>query len=124
MMWQRPAIITRRSALAAALAAGLSASLSTSASDDGLERAQLAAILRQIDMLERHSALCAQNGSRYGFDYARLHADLSRIRAGHQPFHVASNRSAAAAPCALSGMGARLIAAAFKNLRRVVWLDM
>lgn len=56
------------------------------AADDTREREHLAAIVRQIDMLDRlarqsASAVPAQR-SRYYFDYRRLDADIKRIRAG------------------------------------------
>jgi len=54
--------------------------------DDTREREHLAAIVRQIDMLDhlaRQSAATAPaSRSRYYFDYRRLDADLRRIRAG------------------------------------------
>lgn len=50
------------------------------------ERAQLAALVRQLDMLDRlaeHSAsLPRQEASRYHFDYARLREDVERVRSG------------------------------------------
>ena len=56
------------------------------AADDTREREHLAAIVRQIDMLDhvaRQSAAAAPaQRSRYHFDYRRLDADLKRIRAG------------------------------------------
>lgn len=56
------------------------------AADDTREREHLAAIVRQIDMLERlarqSSAAALAQRSRYYFDYRRLDADIRRIRAG------------------------------------------
>ena len=56
------------------------------AEDNSPERAQLAALVRQLDMLDRlaeHSArLPRQEGSRYHFDYERLREDIERIRSG------------------------------------------
>ena len=56
------------------------------AADDSQEREHLAAIVRQIDMLERlakqSTAYAAAQRSRYYFDYRRFDADIRRIRAG------------------------------------------
>lgn len=64
----------------------LGACLPSSASDGELERAQLALLLRELNMLERIAseaqAQSSTNGGRYRFDYARLSADLARVRAG------------------------------------------
>lgn len=54
--------------------------------DDNREREYLAAIVRQIDMLDRlagqSAAAAPSQRSRYHFDYRRLDADIRRIRAG------------------------------------------
>jgi RAQPRD family integrative conjugative element protein len=56
------------------------------AADQALEREQLAALVRQLEQLERqtrHTALLAQpDVGRYHFDYERLKVDLARVRAG------------------------------------------
>jgi len=56
------------------------------AGDGTTEHAQLAAVIRQLDMIDRlaeHSAsLPHQDGSRYHFDYERLHNDIERVRQG------------------------------------------
>lgn len=56
------------------------------AGDTASEHAQLAALVRQLDMLDRlaeHSAtLPRPDGSRYHFDYARLREDIERVRSG------------------------------------------
>ncbi len=56
------------------------------AGDPALERAHLAAAVRQLDMLERlaeHAAGASPSErSRYHFDYARLREDLERVRTG------------------------------------------
>ncbi len=57
----------------------------TAAAEDDMERAQLAALDRQLEVLgyaARRSESLAQHADRYHFDYARLHADLARIREG------------------------------------------
>ncbi len=69
----------------AALAALASTGLAHAA-DDAAETARLAALLRQLDALERvintRSPSEPTGHSRYHFDYARLEADVARIRAG------------------------------------------
>jgi RAQPRD family integrative conjugative element protein len=78
----------RRSVVAGLLAAVLGASTPVAAADEALERSELAAALRQLDAFERliGQGEAAQTGSahasRYHFDYARLSADLARMRAG------------------------------------------
>lgn len=70
-----------------ASAAGISLSTATA---DTLESAELAALLRQLDMAERIArsaeTLTPNGDSRYHFDYARLHADIARIRAGIEDY--------------------------------------
>ena len=60
--------------------------------DDTPEREQLAALARQLDLIDRlaeHAATTApQARARYHFDYARLRADLKRVRTGVQDFLV------------------------------------
>jgi RAQPRD family integrative conjugative element protein len=62
------------------------------AADDALAREQLATLARQIELVDRlveHAASTApQERARYHFDYARLRADLKRIRAGVQDYLV------------------------------------
>ncbi|HEJ2565834.1 TPA: RAQPRD family integrative conjugative element protein [Pseudomonas aeruginosa] len=77
--------------LAVLLAVSLSA-LQPAIADDTPEREQLAALTRQLDLLDRlaeHAAHTApQERARYHFDYARLRADLNRVRAGLQDYLV------------------------------------
>lgn len=58
----------------------------------GVEREQLAAIARQLELVDRlaeHAAdVSPQDRARYHFDYARLHEDVKRIRAGIQDYLV------------------------------------
>lgn len=61
------------------------------------QRQELVAALRQLDALERtvtHSAAhtAITPGERYHFDYPRLLADLSRVRAGIQS-HLTPSRA-------------------------------
>ena len=80
-------------ALAVVLAVSFSA-LPPAAAADSLasERGQLAALARQLDLIDRlaeHAAHTApQERARYHFDYARLRADLKRVRAGLQDYLV------------------------------------
>ena len=84
-----PAIVQRR-ILGPALALALAIVPPAFATDTASEHAQLAALVRQLDMLERlaeHSAsLPRPDGSRYHFDYARLRADIERVREGIQDY--------------------------------------
>ncbi|NMG16410.1 RAQPRD family integrative conjugative element protein [Aromatoleum bremense] len=81
------------SALAVVLAVTFSA-LRPAVAADGLasEREQLAALARQLNLIDRlaeHAGNTApQERARYHFDYARLHADLQRVRAGLQDYLV------------------------------------
>lgn len=56
------------------------------------EREHLAALARQLDLIDRlaeHAAHTApQERARYHFDYAQLRADLERVRAGLQDYLV------------------------------------
>lgn len=75
-----------RHSLAALLVLSASVVQSAAADDDRIEREQLAALVRQIDLLDRlaeHGArISPQERTRYHFDYARLRDDLQRVRAG------------------------------------------
>ncbi len=77
--------------LAVLLAVSLSA-MQPAIADDTPEREQLAALARQLDLIDRlaeHAANSApQERARYHFDYARLRADLKRVRAGLQDYLV------------------------------------
>ena len=78
------------------LAFSVSAVRPAMASDGALEREQLAAFVRQIelaDQLANHLADQAASTAlperaRYRFDYARLRADLERVRAGVRDYLV------------------------------------
>ncbi len=70
----------------ALLLLGLGCSSYSGADDSTPEPARLAAALRQLDSIERlveqHAAQPNHERARYYFDYARLSADLERMRAG------------------------------------------
>ncbi|ANX03875.1 RAQPRD family integrative conjugative element protein [Immundisolibacter cernigliae] len=82
---------SRRTSAWPALAVLLSA-MQPAIADDTPEREQLAALARQLDLMDRlaeHAANTApQERVRYHFDYARLRADLNRVRAGVQDYLV------------------------------------
>lgn len=75
-------------ALALALTIALAGASPASAGDATAEHEQLAALARQLNLIDRlaeHAANSApQERARYHFDYARLRADLKRVRAGLQ----------------------------------------
>lgn len=85
------AIEWRRTACAV-LACLLLGSTPVIAADSSLEHEQLAVLARQLDLIDRlaeHAATTApQARARYHFDYARLRADLKRVRTGVQDFLV------------------------------------
>ena len=76
----------------AVLLAVLLSAMQPAIADDTPEREQLAALTRQLDLIDRlaeHAAHTApQERARYHFDYARLRADLNRVRAGLQDYLV------------------------------------
>lgn len=73
-------------------AAGLQPAIAADASDNAAEREMLAAVTRQLELLDRlaeHAATTApQERARYHFDYARLRADLERVRTGVRDYLV------------------------------------
>ena len=79
-------------ALALALTIALASASPASADDASAEHEQLAALARQLNLIDRlaeHAANTApQERARYHFDYARLRADLKRVRAGLQGYLV------------------------------------
>ena len=76
----------------AVLLAVLLSAMQPAIADDTPERERLAALVRQLDLIDRlaeHAANTApQERARYHFDYVRLHADLQRVRAGLQDYLV------------------------------------
>lgn len=73
-------------------ATGLQSAIAAGASDNAAEREMLAAVTRQLELLdrlaERGAATAPQERARYHFDYARLRADLERVRAGVRDYLV------------------------------------
>lgn len=89
-----------------ALAVSFSVQHPAHAADEAPEREHLATVVRQLDLIDRfaeHAASIApQERARYHFDYARLRADLKRIRAGVQDYLV-PQRAQPRDPVPLSG---------------------
>lgn len=96
----------RAPALALVLGVALASATPALAGDAAVEHAQLAALVRQLDLLERtarHSAsLGRDERARYHFDYARLHQDIERIRAGINDY-LTPQRAQPRDPVALVG---------------------
>ncbi|HBN9751799.1 TPA: RAQPRD family integrative conjugative element protein [Pseudomonas aeruginosa] len=93
-------------ALALALTIALVGASPASAGGVAAEHEQLAALARQLDLIDRlaeHAANTApQERARYHFDYARLRADLKRVRAGLQDY-LAPQRAQPRDPVPLVG---------------------
>jgi RAQPRD family integrative conjugative element protein len=92
--------------LTLALLLGLCLSGNTNADDSTPEPARLAAALRQLDSIERLVAQQAaqphDERARYHFDYARLSADLERMRAGIRDY-LSPSRAQPRDPAVLLG---------------------
>jgi RAQPRD family integrative conjugative element protein len=92
-------------ALVVAFAAGLGASFATRAAGAAPERADLAVILRELNLIDRladNAQAVAPEKSRYHFDYPRFGADITRVRAGIQDY-LSPPRAQPRDPLALSG---------------------
>jgi RAQPRD family integrative conjugative element protein len=76
------------------------------AADAASEQVRLAAMLRQLDSIDRLAELGAsqppQAGTRYHFDYARLRQDIERIRGGIHDY-LAPRRAQPRDPMTLIG---------------------
>lgn len=89
MTQRRPVTSTWLCQQVIALVTGLSAFSVTSASDTAVESARLAALVRQLDMIDRMaqtSETVASPRARYHFDYSRFRSDIERVRAGVQDY--------------------------------------
>ena len=75
---------------ACVLGALLSVDVPATAADASIERGRLAAVLRQLDLVDRlindSAESAAIRGTRYHLDYARLRADISRVRTGIEQY--------------------------------------
>jgi RAQPRD family integrative conjugative element protein len=80
------AMLSRSLALACAVPLLAVAGLSPAFADEAPERERLAALLRQLDLIDRlaegAAEAASQGESRYRFDYLRLKDDIERVRAG------------------------------------------
>ncbi|TNL09669.1 raqprd family integrative conjugative element protein [Kosakonia cowanii] len=98
--------LARRSSLAALLLVCLSTALPATAADDSNEKEHLAAVVRQLDLLDRlakqSAATASQERARYHFDYTRLAVDLQRMRAGINDY-LTPRRAQPRDPSALLG---------------------
>lgn len=72
--------------------AGAAPAVATDAPETTDEREVLAAVVRQLDLLdrlaERAAAVSSPERARYHFDHARLREDVKRVRAGVQDYLV------------------------------------
>ncbi|QLF92092.1 RAQPRD family plasmid [Pseudomonas sp. ABC1] len=103
-IWLRAAHRGAPTFLMTVLLTGLSP---TTLAESPAQRQELVAALRQLDALERtvtHSAAhtAITPGERYHFDYPRLLADLSHVRAGIQS-HLTPSRAQPRDPSELAG---------------------
>ena len=92
-------------ALVVAFAAGLGAPSLARAADAASERADLAVILRELNLIDRladNAEASAPQKGRYHFDYRRLRGDISRVRSGIQDY-LTPPRAQPRDPAALSG---------------------
>lgn len=89
-----------------ALLAGSFSTIQPATAEEALEREHLAAITRQLDLIDRVVERAASSASlertRYHFDYTRLRSDLERIRGGLQDYLVPP-RAQPRDPAALAG---------------------
>lgn len=87
-------------------AAGIAPAVAADAPDNTAERDVLAAVVRQLDLLdrlaERAAAVSPPERARYHFDHARLRKDLQRVRAGIQDY-LTPPRAQPRDPVELSG---------------------
>ena len=85
----------------------LAITVSAQAQDNGTtETAELSALIRQLALIDditlKASDDNAVSTARYRFDYARLHADLARIRQGIEDY-LAPSRAQPRDPSAITG---------------------
>lgn len=90
MRWRVKAQRWAPAAFACALGALLSIDVPATAADSSTERVRLAAVLRQLDLVDRliddSAESAAIRGTRYHLDYGRLRADISRVRTGIEQY--------------------------------------
>jgi len=90
MRWREQAQRWAPAIFAIALGVLLSIDVPATAADPATERTRLAGVLRQLDTIDRlideSAEAAAVRGTRYHFDYPRLHADVDRMRAGIEQY--------------------------------------
>jgi RAQPRD family integrative conjugative element protein len=89
MTQRRPVTSTWLCQQVLALVTGLSALSVTSASDTAVENGRLAALVRQLDVIDRMaqtSETLTSPRARYHFDYSRFRSDIERVRAGVEDY--------------------------------------
>ncbi|HMM50192.1 MAG: conjugal transfer protein [Lautropia sp.] len=73
-------------------AAGIAPAVAADAPDNAAEHEVLAAVVRQLDLLdrlaERAAAVSPPERARYHFDHSRLREDVKRMRAGVQDYLI------------------------------------
>lgn len=98
--------LTARLAALLLAAAGLQPAIAADPADNATEREMLAAVARQLELLdrlaERAAATAPQERARYHFDYTRLRADLERVRSGVHDY-LAPQRAQPRDPVPLAG---------------------
>ncbi|MBG58784.1 MAG: raqprd family integrative conjugative element protein [Porticoccus sp.] len=106
MSYYRRRINTWKRSIAAPLAIAFLSFEPALAGENPTENAQLAAVIRQLDMIDRlaeHSASPPrQDSNRYYFDYERLHKDIERVRQGVRDY-LAPKRAQPRDPLELLG---------------------
>lgn len=94
MNFARKLTHVRRGAVTALMLAvgGMQHTIAADVPDNAAEREMLAAVTRQLDLLdrlaERAAATAPQERARYHFDYARLRTDLERVHTGVRDYLV------------------------------------
>ncbi|MFU5616594.1 RAQPRD family integrative conjugative element protein [Pseudomonas aeruginosa] len=88
----RRSVVAMRLAALLLAAAGLQPAIAADAPDNTAEREMLAAVTRQLELLdrlaERAATTAPQERARYHFDYPRLRDDLERMRTGVRDYLV------------------------------------
>ncbi|QVX40749.1 RAQPRD family integrative conjugative element protein (plasmid) [Ralstonia solanacearum] len=100
------------------LATGLQSAV---AADNAAEREQLAALTRQLELVDRLAEQAANlappDRARYHFDYGRLREDVKRVRAGVQDY-LAPQRAQPRDPIPLTGDYVRTDAGSVKEVNK------
>jgi RAQPRD family integrative conjugative element protein len=90
MLPSRSLVLPLRAGVRLCLSLFVLSGLSPALADEALEHERLAALVRQLELIDPLAEGAARAASseraRYRFDYARLREDLSRVRAGVQDY--------------------------------------